>query len=355
MRLVPYSHNGTLKKSGSNVHFKHDKMSITGLYSDAFIMQDLFEQTLNHNRKDNDLKQDVRNDETLLLWAVDAIAHSPAGFALVKNATQSGWNLGIDHLGTGGFHLDVPDKEITIDHYGLTAKSLIRDTEYRNAFLMVLIQALREVAQEDRFGALERSYKPEAILMLERVRAADALSYAMLIAWEMRSAGYPDLWRYLLSSEDSDMALALNNVLDCDPASFIDGSAIAQVFRQWFASHARIDLCDHETLDTLDMVMSWAEEQSAQDQTAPMVPFGDKMLESSVVEELCQLSSGASYLRGMGESICTDPVFSAMNNEINEAHLFQIVYDLEVYTINNVPFRDRALARKVFPDGKIGS
>jgi hypothetical protein len=51
----------------------------------------------------------------------------------------------------------------------------------------------------------------------------------------------------------------------------------------------------------------------------------------------------------MGPNICADPYFVSLDDPINESHLFQIVYDSKVVMIEGVPFRDRKLARLIFP------
>jgi len=49
-----------------------------------------------------------------------------------------------------------------------------------------------------------------------------------------------------------------------------------------------------------------------------------------------------------------DPYYAGMNDPINQAHLHQMIYDLQVTMVNNVPFSDYDLARKIFPEGGMG-
>ncbi len=120
---------------------------------------------------------------------------------------------------------------------------------------MVLAKALRDVWHEDRWGAFEDSYKPEAVLLLERGRAADTDSVAILIAWELRSAGYNDVWRHVLGSNDGDMARVLINILERYPTAIYNGMALAHVFRQWYADIARVDALDHTSLQQMDYIL----------------------------------------------------------------------------------------------------
>ena len=77
--------------------------------------------------------------------------------------------------------------------------------------------------------------------------------------------------------------------------------------------------------------------------------FGDDPLRSDDIEKLSILPGGKAYLNGMGKNICTDPYFMALNDPINESHLFQVVYDSKVVLAGGVPFRDKKLARLIFP------
>ena len=72
-----------------------------------------------------------------------------------------------------------------------------------------------------------------------------------------------------------------------------------------------------------------------------------------LIEELSLLPDGTCYLAGYGETIKSDPFFAGLNDPINQTHLFHLMYDMEVIMVNDVPFRDRALAHKMFPDGSI--
>ena len=69
--------------------------------------------------------------------------------------------------------------------------------------------------------------------------------------------------------------------------------------------------------------------------------------------ETTMVSSDGSlitYLKGVVETVMRDPFFCSLEDPINEAHLFQIVYDNKVTLVEGVPFRDDKLARKIFPD-----
>lgn len=321
----------------------------TGIFDRAgvdniYIMQDLFDESVLPGGNHYSYIDTIHDDQDLLVWALDLIAHSPLAFALIRKAAEKGWNMGVSDLGTGGFHLDVPEKQLIIDHCGLTPDSLVRSPFFRNSLILTLVRGLRDIWQEERFGALERDYRPEAVLLLERVRSADSDTIAVMVAWELRGAGMGEIWRYLLGSEEGDMALTFSNILERDPSAFMNGSALPQVFRQWFADDARVAATDHQTLETLDLVLDWAHEEQGGSN-----PFGTKAIDGLVIERFSCLPGGRAYLHTYGHALSTDPLFSSMNDPINQSHLFQVVYDMDAFIVDHVPFRDRSLARKIFP------
>ncbi len=318
-------------------------------YAIVETMRELFEETLLHTDEQADLLGAVRDDNSLFLWALDCLAHCPTGLGLIRRAMDHDWSIHVSDLGTGGFHLDIPEKELTLDHYGLTADSLARNAFFRNEFIFSLIRGLRDIWQEIRFGAMERDYRPEALLMLERVRAADADTLCVAIAWELRKAGFGDIWRHLLSSDIGDLASLYSEYMNESGAAFLNNKeAMATIFEHWFYNEARVNRVDHETLNALDMVLEWAEEQEDCAR-----PFGDKHLDYKVVTLISCMPDGKPYLGELAKRVSSDPEFATIHDSFNEAHLFQIVHDMDVVMVGHVPFRDGALARRIFPDGKI--
>ncbi len=279
----------------------------------------------------------------ILSWCAALMAQSPTALSLWNDAQTEGWSVGIGDLHSSGFHLDIPKKQIVLDHFALTPSALGRSAYFRNTVLVTFIRALRDIWHESRFTPFENEYGPEDALMLERVRAADCDTVTILAGWELRAAGYAEGWRHLIGSAEGDMALVFTKFLERDPASLFDGSALTYAFRQWYADESRVDGCDHEALEALDDALLDADGRQ---------PFGDKKLESELLEALSVLPDGTCYLAGLGERICHDPFFAGLRDEINQTHLFQLMYDMEVTMVNNVPFRDKGLAGKFFPQGE---
>lgn len=291
----------------------------------------------------NTLPYAFDSQKDILSWCVTLMEQSPTASALFKYISAEGWRVGIMDLHSSGFHLDMPGKTILLDHFALTPSALGRSAYFRNILLMTFIRALRDIWHEYHNVPFETQYAPEDVLMLERVRAADCDTVTVLAVWELRGAGFAEIWRHLIGSAEGDMALIFTKFLERDPTALFDGSALTYAFRQWYTDQTRVDGCDHETLEALDDILLESGEHS---------PFGTKKLEAQTLEALSQLPDGTCYLSGLGETINQDPYFAGLRDEINQTHLFQLMYDMEVTMVNNVPFRDRRLARMLFPQGE---
>lgn len=277
-------------------------------------------------------------------WAGALINHSPVARHMWEDAAQKGWSVGLSTLDNKGFYLDIPQKTVLLDSYAMSPSSLGRSTYFRNAFLTTLIRALRDVWHENRFGSFETRYGPEDVLMLERIRAADSDAITILAGWEIRSAGFSDVWRHLLGSEEGDMAIVFTRMIERQPTALYDGAALAQTFYQWFEDESRVNGTDHETLEALDDLLLSSNHQN---------PFGQGRPAAYHIEALSKLPDGRDYLSGLGKAIMDDPFFAGLGDPINQTHLFHLIHDMETYMVNNVPFRDRKLARMIFPQGEI--
>ena len=271
----------------------------------------------------------------VLSWASAFLTHSPLALSLIHHAREQGWKFALNELGTNGFHLDADAKIIELDNYGLDEKSLGKSSFFRLSLLNVLSKALREIWHETKWGAFETSYKPESVLMLERARAADADSVAVIIGWQLRAAGYNDVWRHILGSDDGDMAQVLVNILERYPTAIYNGMALAHVFRQWYADLNRVDALDYCTLEQIDFMVA--------DQSCDL---GTQNVTPKDFEKLSMLPDDICYLKELGETVARDPFFNDIQDPINQAHLFQIVYDSEITYVGGIPFRDQQLARK---------
>jgi hypothetical protein len=282
----------------------------------------------------------------IMLWAVAALIHSPAASRMLERAAQAGWDVGLTNLDNAGFYMNIEERTLMLDHFALGPVALGRSAYFRNALLTTFARALRDIVHEENYGPLEATFGPEDFLMLERVRAADCDTVTVMVAWELRGAGFGDVWRHLLGAPEGDMALIFTRALERDPTAMFDGAALGYAFRQWYADDSRVDGCDHQTLEILDNLLLDGDSYRAQ-------PFGETRLTAAMIEEMGTLPDGTPYLAGMGGAILKDPFYAGLNDPINQTHLFQLMYDMEVTMVNNVPFRDAKLAALIFPAGEM--
>lgn len=274
----------------------------------------------------------------------DILSLSPTANLMIKEAAAQGWSLSLANLEKHDFHLDVPEKLIVMHDSGLDADALMSAPYFKNALIISLVRALRDVWQEKRHGGFDQTYEPESILMLERVRAADCDVIAILCGWELRSEGHGDLWRHLIGSDEGDMAMVFSNHLQKDPSSLFNGKALAAAFRQWFTTEERANSCDHEALEYMDEILRESTDGNA---------FGKKRAGKICAEVLSCLPDKTAYLRGQGDDILRDPAFAGLHDPINQTHFMQVMRDSQVIYVQNVAFRDEKLAALIFPNGEM--
>lgn len=287
---------------------------------------------------------DIHDYSLVLGWCLYVLSQSPSAALMVREVVDGDWRIGLDDLHGGEYCIDVEQKLLLLDNNTLVPSALGRSNYFRNVTIVTLVKALRDIWQEKRHGGFDECYRPEHIMTLERVRAADCVVLSVLVGWELRSEDYSDIWRHLIGSENGDMAMTFSAHMEREPTSLFNGRALKAAFRQWFKDDGRVNSCDHDTLEYLDDVLAESHLSN---------PFGVKKPSKMNVEVLSCLPDKTAYLQGMGGEILADPLYCGMDDAINQSHLFHILYDLEAVIVENVPFRDADLARRIFPDEMI--
>ncbi len=281
------------------------------------------------------------NYTSILNWCADVISKSPTGRLLLKEAAQEDWRIDMSDTVAANFHIDVSQRIIFLSHNDLDPIAISRSSYFCNVVLVSFIQSLREVWQEKRHGGFDERYSPENVLMLERVRSADCDVMGAFVAWELRNADYPEVWRHLVGGSDGDVAMALMHYIQRNPTAQSDHKAMLCAFNQWFDCEERVNKCDHATLEYLDDVMY---ESDIRD------PFGKCALTDAGIEVLSCQPDRTAYLQGIGADILSDPYYAGLHSEINQTHFFHLIYDIKVTHVGGVPFRCAKLAAKFFPD-----
>lgn len=284
-----------------------------------------------------------QSGDDVLDWLLSCAGHSPTAQSLLKAIHYKNYRVVFETNVSRGYELNLNEKIIKLDDFGLSPNTLGRSTHYRHALLLSFFRAIRGVFQGITAAQNTITHRPDVHFLLERARAADRETIAILCAWELRTAGHPDVWRYALGSDMGDMAACFTDALSKDPSGYYDGSVLTRTFCQWYADQTRVGLCDHRCLEDMDEHLKAHKHEA----------FGTAPMRGAEVEALSCLPNAPAYLLGMGQNICTDPYFVSMNDAINESHLFQIVYDSKVVMVSGVPFRDQNLAALIFPKQRV--
>ena len=280
-------------------------------------------------------RHDISTFAELIHHYFGLIEQSDSASRTLDQISERGWTFQFDDLGNGGYYIDGETKTVWLDHAGLEAQALARSDYFYASSMMNILRSLRDAWQEGRWDNAIRTYHPESLLMLEKMRAADSDVIAVLFAKELQMSGCDVFMRHLLASDDAFLG---RYFLNDDHLVKVQA---ASSFRSWFLETSRVDTTDHETLCYLDGVLENAGHGN---------PFGRNRLTPIEVVRMGCLPDGTSYLAGYGEAVLRDPIFAGLSDEINQAHYFHLIRDMEAYFVNGVPFRSPRLASKIFPE-----
>jgi hypothetical protein len=293
---------------------------------------------------DNGLKSGSASYSVEFILFDDLLAQlyeSPTARSLINFASQKDWSLSMQSLEDGAFDLDPERRILSLNNYNLRLPVFEKPAYFRQSLILSLVKGLRDIWHLECRQPYEAGLSVESVLFLERVRAADCDVIALLVAWELRGEGVPEIWRHLIGTAEGDMAMRFSQTLESAPSKTFDGSALIEAFHEWFASPVRVAAIDHLTLEMIDGML---EDKSA------CRKFGTKRPTIDFIESLSRLADRNQYLRGFGSNLLNDPHFSGLQDDVNQAHFLQIRREMDSVTVNGVSFRSAALARKIFPE-----
>ncbi len=311
---------------------------IENLEQNKYPLKSIAKEIINNEEYDN--KIDFNKYYDIASWCVSMVGESPTAIALLKNAIKQGWQISFEDTINGSYVIDIEENVIYLDLQGLSPKSLTKSSYFRNMVLVSFLKSLRDIWHENKMSSLENYFSPENLLKLERYRNADIDTISIYMCWELRSAGYSEIWRHVLGSDLGDMAMIFTKYLERKPVSLYDGKALAYTFKNWFSCDNRVNECDHNALEIIDDILYASTEKN---------PFGSERLELEYIENLLLLPDGSKYIHNLGREIISSPYYAGMNDSVNQTHLLHIIYDLEVTIVCGVPFQDASLAKKIFP------
>lgn len=330
-----HTRKSNLKKSGFAGH-------MISIYSDhvASSVKDISDQD-NHSEELNYALSDFADNRSAIKWCINILKKSPLAYAMFDKVQQYGWRFVLSDIENGGFHLDASDRIAHIDNHGLTPQAISHSSHFRNSILVSLARALRDIWHEEKLCDIEKVLSPEDLLMLERARTADGDIVAVFIGWELRCEGHAEIWRHLISSEESDIAMTISRFASECPNFENISKTLEHAYRKWHLNENRVNSCDHDILEFMDDILEESECEA---------PFGETRINGEMLESVSELPGGYRYLHGKGKAIISDPNYCGMKDEINNAHLLQIVHDAKSIIVEGVPFRSAEIASKVFPD-----
>lgn len=250
------------------------------------------------------------------------------------------WQVRFEYLDHYGYDIDEDGKFLTLSTYGLMPEQALKSPYFSPQIILSLVESLRMARHIEWLdGSLER-YHPESIMRIGRICMADTATQLVAFAWATREAGHKDIWKTLLCGDYADMAAEYQNVMEQQSPetdmTVLRGVALARTFKQWFFGHDRVTECDHNTLDLIDAMLV--------DQKMP----GNDYLEPTAITCLTLRGGGvSSYIdTAMRSDIMDNPLYSAVTDPINQAHLMQIIHDMYTVSIGSVAFRDTELAAR---------
>lgn len=275
-----------------------------------------------------------RTDGDILRWAIARICETPVARNLAHDARFENWGIGIDG---DAVHpkIDTKNKCLILPRHADSAVHLARGTDTQMEFLFDLVKGLRLIWQDGQIDFDMQDLAVEDHLKAARVAEADTDLIAILTAYQMRANGQHDMWRNVLSADLHGMAVTLSECLDYDSSE--DGvlEALGFVFQDWFLDDARLAQIDHETLARIDALEDGMD--------------GHDTLGFDDILKLSMLPQGFSYLEYVASDILSDAFYARMTNDVNAAHLKQILQETNIALIEEIGFRDMDLARKFFP------
>ena len=280
-------------------------------------------------------RQDISSYPELINHYFDLIEYSNLAGLSLNRILDQGWEFQFDDIGNSGYYIENASRIIWLDHAGFEAEAIAASDYFYAATMLNVLRATRDAWQEGRWQNAIKTYHPEALLCLEKLRAADSDIAAVLFACELQDQGHGEFMRHLLASDDAGLARYFTG------KGFDKKVQAASAFRAWFLQKSRVDATDHETLCYLDTILDVAECDN---------PFGRNRLTPLEIVRMGCMPDGMSYLSGYGEAVIRDPVFVGLSDPINQAHYYHLVRDMNSYTVNGVPFRSSRLAAKIFPE-----
>lgn len=308
---------------------------------ETYRLDDLLSRVRDLEGHDESLKFPIICDEDLLVWSLSLLCESPLGRAFAHDARFEDWAIELDDCDDGQFIADAQMRILILPRCALSLPALARSPYMRSMFLAEFCRGLRGIWHSGSGVPLPGSLTVFDQIRWTRAVEADYDLLMLAVAWELREAGHPELWRYLIGSDLGDLAVAWVAMLERNPQGLSQPALLKRMFFEWLGDETNRNEADHIMLTRLDQALH---------NLGYGKGYGERELTAEDFQALTTLPEGISYLAGGARALLDDPTQITMTDPINAAHLQQIESDLAQMRMTRASFRDRELALKFFPD-----
>lgn len=322
-------------------HLLRDDIFIDCDEPEAFALEDILHDVRALGTDPDMLPFSFASDYDVIVWAMALLCESPLARSFAFDARFEDWAIELDECEDGRHIVDGQMRVLIMPRFVPSAVALGRSPYFRHMFLVELCRGLRAIWHQDTGVRHGWDLTIPQQLQWNRLRQADHDLLSLMIAWEIREAGFPELWRHMIGSELGDLAVAFSATLERSPAGIEPPLLLRKIFLQWMETDSFLNAVDHRTLTRLDDYL---------DAPGSGRPYGAARLSSGDVVKIATLPQGAGYLDTLATLILSDEFFSRMPDPINETHFQHILRDLTAQRLASAGFHDKDLARKIFPD-----
>ena len=307
---------------------------------EEYSLTDLLQQVRALSQDAEQLPFTFATDEDVLVWALALLCDSPLGRTLASDARFEDWSIELDEVEDGRHIADLQMRVLILPRFMPSAVALGRSQYFRNMFLAEFCRGLRGIWNLSLGVRDPRDLTINDQVVWNRLVQADHDLLLLSMAWELREADYPDLWRHLIGSDLGELAIAWSALLERQPPLSFP-QMLMRLFPRWMECDTLLNAVDHRTLEHLDHFLQ---------SPGSGRPCGSRRLEGSDLLKLSALPEEVMYLKPFITMLLDNDDAARMPDPINEAHLLHLLQDLTAMRTVHAGFRDADLARKIFPD-----
>lgn len=308
---------------------------------EAYALEDILHEVRALGTDPDLLPFSFASDYDVLIWALALLCESPMGRTYAFDARFEDWSIELDEVEDGRHIVDPQMRVLIMPRFVPSAAALGRSPYFRHMFLVELCRGLRSIWNHDTGVRHGFDLTINQQILWNRLLQADHDLNALSIAWEVREAGFPELWRHMIGSDLGDLAVAFSATIERHTAGIETPQIMRNLFLQWMEHDTYLNAVDHRTLERLDDQLNSPGSGRA---------YGIDRISPSDVIRLTELPQDIAYLESLATLTISDPFFARMPDMVNKTHLDHILSDITAQTVVKAGFRDKDLASRIFPD-----